>query len=55
MRRSRLAALPVFHYGTFATIAGHVIGVLIPERWTRTVGIVLFSLLAKTPNRIIFP
>src|SRR5215471_18139044 len=25
---------PVFHYGAFAAIAGHVIGVLIPERWT---------------------
>src|SRR5581483_7509117 len=30
---------PLFHYGTFAAIAGHVIGVLIPERWTRAVGI----------------
>ena len=26
---------PLFHYGTFAAIAGHVIGILIPERWTR--------------------
>jgi nitrate reductase gamma subunit len=30
---------PVFHYGTFAAIAGHVIGVLIPERWTHDIGI----------------
>lgn len=30
---------PIFHYGTFAAIAGHVIGILIPESWTRAVGI----------------
>ena len=30
---------PIFHYGTFAAIAGHVIGVLIPERWTKAIGI----------------
>jgi nitrate reductase gamma subunit len=30
---------PIFHYGTFAAIAGHVIGVLIPERWTHAIGI----------------
>ena len=30
---------PAFHYGTFAAIAGHVIGVLIPESWTRAVGL----------------
>jgi nitrate reductase gamma subunit len=30
---------PVFHYGTFAAIAGHVIGILIPERWTHAIGI----------------
>jgi len=30
---------PVFHYGTFAAIAGHVIGILIPERWTQAIGI----------------
>jgi len=30
---------PIFHYGTFAAIGGHVIGVLIPERWTRAIGI----------------
>ena len=32
-------AAPLFHYGTFAAIAGHVIGILIPERWTRAIGI----------------
>lgn len=30
---------PLFHYATFGAIAGHVIGILIPERWTRAVGI----------------
>jgi nitrate reductase gamma subunit len=30
---------PLFHYATFAAIAGHVIGILIPERWTHDLGI----------------
>jgi nitrate reductase gamma subunit len=30
---------PIFHYGTFAAIAGHVIGILIPESVTRALGI----------------
>jgi nitrate reductase gamma subunit len=30
---------PIFHYGTFAAIGGHVIGVLVPESATRAVGI----------------
>ncbi|MDA8074913.1 MAG: respiratory nitrate reductase subunit gamma [Actinomycetota bacterium] len=30
---------PLFHYATFAAIAGHVIGILIPESWTRAIGI----------------
>ena len=30
---------PLFHYGTFAAIGGHVLGVLIPAAWTRAVGI----------------
>ncbi|MCL6538559.1 MAG: respiratory nitrate reductase subunit gamma [Acidothermus sp.] len=30
---------PIFHYGTFAAIMGHVIGILIPERWTAAIGI----------------
>jgi nitrate reductase gamma subunit len=30
---------PIFHYATFGAIAGHVIGILIPESWTHAVGI----------------
>ena len=30
---------PLFHYGTFAAIAGHIIGILIPKRWTDAIGI----------------
>ena len=30
---------PLFHYGAFAAIGGHVIGILIPETWTRAIGI----------------
>lgn len=30
---------PVFHYGTFAAIGGHVLGILIPESWTEAIGI----------------
>ena len=30
---------PIFHYGTFAAIAGHVLGILVPERWTAAIGI----------------
>jgi nitrate reductase gamma subunit len=30
---------PLFHYATFAAIAGHIIGILIPETWTRAIGI----------------
>ena len=30
---------PLFHYGTLAAIGGHVIGILIPERWTKAIGI----------------
>jgi len=30
---------PVFHYGAFAAIGGHVIGVLIPQSWTAAIGI----------------
>jgi nitrate reductase gamma subunit len=29
----------MFHYGAFAVIAGHVIGILIPEHFTQSVGI----------------
>jgi len=30
---------PLFHYATFAAIGGHVIGILVPERFTRAIGI----------------
>ncbi len=30
---------PLFHYGTFAAIGGHILGILIPESWTEAVGI----------------
>lgn len=30
---------PLFHYGTFAAIAGHGIGILIPASWAEAVGI----------------
>jgi nitrate reductase gamma subunit len=30
---------PLFHYGTFAAIAGHVLGILVPARWTTAIGI----------------
>src|SRR6516165_5713971 len=30
---------PLFHYGAFAAIAGHVIGILIPQSWTAAIGI----------------
>ena len=30
---------PIFHYGTFAAISGHIIGILVPERWTAAIGI----------------
>ncbi|MFI6316420.1 respiratory nitrate reductase subunit gamma [Nonomuraea sp. NPDC050556] len=32
-------ASPLFHYGLLAVIAGHVIGLFIPESWTDAVGI----------------
>jgi nitrate reductase gamma subunit len=30
---------PIFHYATFLAIAGHIIGILIPESWTKAIGI----------------
>ncbi|MDR3080129.1 MAG: respiratory nitrate reductase subunit gamma, partial [Streptomyces sp.] len=30
---------PLFHYGAFAAIAGHVVGILVPESLTRRLGI----------------
>lgn len=30
---------PLFHYGAFAAIIGHVLGLLIPSSWTKAIGI----------------
>jgi nitrate reductase gamma subunit len=30
---------PLFHLGLFAVIGGHVVGLLIPSRWTKSLGI----------------
>jgi nitrate reductase gamma subunit len=30
---------PLFHFGILMVLVGHVVGLLIPERWTRAVGI----------------
>ncbi|SOJ54178.1 Nitrate reductase-like protein NarX [Mycobacterium simulans] len=37
---SRLLSIgsPLFHFGSLAVIMGHVAGLLIPEPWTRTIG-----------------
>ncbi|MGH8875763.1 MAG: respiratory nitrate reductase subunit gamma [Stackebrandtia sp.] len=32
-------ASPLFHFGLLFVIAGHVVGLLIPESWTRAVGV----------------
>ena len=32
-------ASPMFHFGILVVIAGHVIGLVIPESWTRAVGL----------------
>jgi nitrate reductase gamma subunit len=44
---------PLFHYATFAAIAGHVLGILVPRRFTEWIGIperayTLFSGIAGT-------
>lgn len=38
-RRLLLFGSPLFHYGSLAAILGHVVGILIPERWTAAVGV----------------
>ncbi len=38
-RRLLLWGSPLFHYGSLAAIAGHVLGILIPEPWTAAIGI----------------
>lgn len=30
---------PLFHYGTFAAILGHALGILVPSAWTGTLGV----------------
>lgn len=41
LQEARLLAVggPVFHYATFAAIAGHVLGILVPASWTAALGI----------------
>lgn len=29
---------PMFHFGSFAVIAGHIMGLFVPESWTRALG-----------------
>src|SRR5699024_12020525 len=45
---------PVFHYATFAAIAGHVIGILIPASFTDFLGIPrhVYHLFAAIPGFI---
>jgi nitrate reductase gamma subunit len=38
-RRLLLLGSPLFHYGAIAAIGGHALGLLIPESWTRAIGI----------------
>ena len=38
-RRRLKWGAPLFHYGTFAAIGGHVMGILIPASWTAAIGI----------------
>lgn len=41
LQESRWLAIggPIFHYATFAAIAGHVLGILVPASWTSALGI----------------
>jgi nitrate reductase gamma subunit len=34
-----LLGSPLFHYGTLLAIAGHALGLLVPESWTKAIGI----------------
>ena len=45
---------PIFHYGTFAAIGGHVLGILVPARWTTAIGISphVYHLFAATAGLI---
>ncbi len=44
----------MFHYGAFLAIAGHVLGILVPEQWTEALGIPesLYSLVSKVGGTI---
>jgi len=41
LHESRLLRLgsPLFHFGMLGVVAGHIIGLLIPQSWTNTVGV----------------
>lgn len=46
-------ASPAFHYGILFVLAGHLVGLFVPESWTRTAGVSehtyhLFSLYGGT-------
>jgi nitrate reductase gamma subunit len=38
-RRILRVASPLFHFGILAAIGGHVIGILVPEAWTKKIGL----------------
>lgn len=38
-RRILRWASPLFHFGILAAVGGHVIGILVPESWTRKIGL----------------
>jgi nitrate reductase gamma subunit len=38
-RRRLKWGAPLFHYGTFAAIGGHVLGILVPKSWIDAIGI----------------
>ena len=38
-RRLLRWASPLFHFGILAAIGGHVVGILVPESWTRAAGL----------------
>ncbi|WP_037570911.1 respiratory nitrate reductase subunit gamma [Phaeacidiphilus oryzae] len=42
-RRLLRYASPIFHYGFLGVIAGHLLGLLVPESWTRWCGLTEFG------------
>ena len=38
-RRLLRWASPLFHFGLLAAIGGHVVGILVPESWTKSIGL----------------